>query len=111
VDEDEEEEAPEEANGGRRGGQLGGTVSGGLGDDEDEELDADYVKRVAREHARRKVRPGRAGRRGVVLAAYHQASQGLCWCLGWGAGLAASCMHGMLDEVHRAWHAWSKGCR
>jgi len=66
VDEDDaEEEAPEAANGGRRGGQLGGTVSGGLGDDEDEELDADYVKRVAREHARRKVRAPAAGAAGV----------------------------------------------
>ena len=57
-DSDEEvadEDEDEAANGRRRTEGGWGSTGGGLGDDEDEEVDTEYVRRLAREHARRKV--------------------------------------------------------
>lgn len=57
-DSDEEvadEDEDEAANGRQRTEGGWGSTSGGLADDEDEEVDTEYVRRLAREHARRKV--------------------------------------------------------
>ena len=57
-DSDEEvadEDEDEAANGRRRTEGGWRSTSGGLADDEDEEVDTEYVRRLAREHARRKV--------------------------------------------------------